>query len=36
MGRVGDGTLVVAWLAPAPAWDPETDVWLIKTARWVR
>jgi hypothetical protein len=36
MGRGADGRLLIAWLMPAPDWDPETEVWLIKTARWVR
>lgn len=36
MGRSGDGRLLIAWLMPTPDWDPETEVWLIRTGRWVR
>lgn len=35
VGQVATGRSVIAWLFPAPPWDPEPEVWLIKSARWV-
>lgn len=34
-GRVSSGRPLIAWLLPAPAWDPKPEVWLIKSARWM-
>ncbi|MEO5535254.1 MAG: hypothetical protein ABIR17_09005 [Pseudolysinimonas sp.] len=36
LGTTATGRQLVVWLVPTPEWDPDTDVWLIKTARWVR
>lgn len=35
-GSTRDGRRLIAWLLPTPDWDPNTEVWLIKTARWMR
>ncbi len=35
MGRASGGRLLIAWLMPTPAWDPDAEVWLIRSARWV-
>lgn len=35
MGSTSQGRELIAWLLPLPAWDEDSDTWLVKSARWL-